>query len=147
MDHGSSIAKRVSTTKAPAKLKRVAKQTGNGNGSNGGLDQHELLNALHAMQAGAMGYLLKNTPQEEIIRAVDMVNQNQRCVSPEIARRLSEAVAREELTQRELEVLKLTTIPAPRSWRWRHRTVISRRNWHRPGRCHRQSARTHQPRC
>jgi DNA-binding NarL/FixJ family response regulator len=62
---------------------------------------------LHAMQAGAMGYLLKNTPQEEIIRAVDMVNQNQRCVSPEVAKRLSEAVAREELTQRELEVLKL----------------------------------------
>jgi DNA-binding NarL/FixJ family response regulator len=62
---------------------------------------------LHAMQAGAMGYLLKNTPQEEIIRAVDMVNQNQRCVSPEVAKRLTEAVAREELTQRELEVLKL----------------------------------------
>jgi len=62
---------------------------------------------LRAMQAGAMGYLLKNTPQEEIIRAVDMINQNKRCVSPEIARRLTEAVAREELTQRELEVLKL----------------------------------------
>jgi HAMP domain-containing protein/signal transduction histidine kinase/DNA-binding response OmpR family regulator len=52
MDQGSNIAKRVSTTKAPAKLKRVAKQTGNGNGSSGGLDQHELLNALHAMQVG-----------------------------------------------------------------------------------------------
>jgi DNA-binding NarL/FixJ family response regulator len=62
---------------------------------------------LRAMQAGAMGYLLKNTPQEEIIHAVDMVNHNQRCVSPEIAKRLTEAVAREELTQRELEVLNL----------------------------------------
>ena len=62
---------------------------------------------LRAMQAGAMGYLLKNTPQEEIIRAVDMVNQNQRCVSSEVAKRLTEAVAREELTQRELEVLNL----------------------------------------
>ncbi|HEX4038822.1 MAG TPA: response regulator transcription factor [Acidobacteriaceae bacterium] len=60
-----------------------------------------------AMQAGAMGYLLKNTPQEEIIRAVDMVSQNKRCVSPDIARRLTETIAREELTQRELEVLKL----------------------------------------
>ena len=38
---------------------------------------------------------------------MDMVNQNQRCISPEVAKRLSEAVAREELTQRELEVLKL----------------------------------------
>jgi HAMP domain-containing protein/signal transduction histidine kinase/DNA-binding response OmpR family regulator len=60
MDQGSSLAKRVSTAKAPAKLKRVGKRSGNGNGSNGtaaagangGLDQHELLNALHAMQAG-----------------------------------------------------------------------------------------------
>jgi len=60
-----------------------------------------------AMQAGAMGYLLKNTPQEEIIRAVEMVHQNQLCVPPDIARRLSETIGREELTQRELEVLKL----------------------------------------
>lgn len=60
-----------------------------------------------ALQAGAMGYLLKNTPQEEIIRAVEMVHQNMRCISPDIARRLTETIAREELTQRELEVLKL----------------------------------------
>jgi DNA-binding NarL/FixJ family response regulator len=62
---------------------------------------------LRAVQAGAMGYLLKNTPQEEIIRAVEMVHRNQRCISPEIARRLTETIAREELTQRELEVLNL----------------------------------------
>jgi DNA-binding NarL/FixJ family response regulator len=60
-----------------------------------------------ALQAGAMGYLLKNTPQEEIIRAVEMVHQNQSCIPANIARRLAEAIAREELTQRELEVLKL----------------------------------------
>lgn len=60
-----------------------------------------------AIQAGAMGYLLKNTPQDEIIQAVEAVYQNKRCVSADIARRLTEAIAREELTQRELEVLKL----------------------------------------
>jgi len=60
-----------------------------------------------AMRAGAMGYLLKNTPQEEIIRAVEMVHHNERCISPEIARRLTETIARDELTQRELEVLNL----------------------------------------
>lgn len=60
-----------------------------------------------AMQAGAMGYLLKNTPQEEIIRAINMVNNHERCFSAEIASRLTEAIAREELTQRELEVLNL----------------------------------------
>ncbi|MGA7340972.1 MAG: response regulator transcription factor [Terracidiphilus sp.] len=60
-----------------------------------------------ALQAGAMGYLLKNTPQEEIVQAVEMVHRNQRCVPPNIARRLMETIAREELTQRELEVLNL----------------------------------------
>ena len=60
-----------------------------------------------AIQAGAIGYLLKNTPQEEIIRAVEMVNENKLCVSPNIALRLTETIAREELTPRELEVLKL----------------------------------------
>jgi two-component system NarL family response regulator len=60
-----------------------------------------------ALQAGAMGYLLKNTPQEEIVQAVEMVHQNQRCVPPNIARRLMETIARKELSQRELEVLKL----------------------------------------
>src|ERR1700691_6175795 len=60
-----------------------------------------------ALQAGAMGYLLKSTPQEEIVQAVEMVHQNKRCIPPNIAKRLLETIAREELSQRELEVLKL----------------------------------------
>jgi DNA-binding NarL/FixJ family response regulator len=60
-----------------------------------------------ALQAGAMGYLLKNTPQEEIVQAVEMVHNNKRCVPPNIAKRLLETIGREELSQRELEVLKL----------------------------------------
>jgi DNA-binding NarL/FixJ family response regulator len=60
-----------------------------------------------ALKAGAMGYLLKNSPQEEIIHAVEMVHQNQPYIPPNIANRLTEAIAREELTHRELEVLKL----------------------------------------
>jgi DNA-binding NarL/FixJ family response regulator len=60
-----------------------------------------------ALQAGAMGYILKSTPQEEIVQAVEMVNANKRCIPPNIAKRLMDAIAREELSQRELEVLKL----------------------------------------
>jgi DNA-binding NarL/FixJ family response regulator len=60
---------------------------------------------LRALQAGAMGYLLKSTPQAEIVRAVEMVHENQRCVPPNIAKRLSETIGRVELSQRELEVL------------------------------------------
>jgi DNA-binding NarL/FixJ family response regulator len=62
---------------------------------------------IRALKAGAMGYLLKNTPQEEIIHAVEMVHRNQSCIPPNIAKRLSEAIAHEELSQRELEVLRL----------------------------------------
>lgn len=60
---------------------------------------------VRALQAGAMGYLLKSTPQEEIVRAVEMVHNNQRCIPPGIAKRLAEMVGREELSQREIEVL------------------------------------------
>ncbi len=60
---------------------------------------------LRALQAGAMGYLLKSTPQAGIVRAVEMVHENQRCVPPNIAKRLSETIGRVELSQRELEVL------------------------------------------
>jgi DNA-binding NarL/FixJ family response regulator len=60
-----------------------------------------------ALRAGAMGYLLKSTPQEEIVLAVEMVHQNKRCVPPNIAKRLLETIARDELSQRELEVLRL----------------------------------------
>ncbi len=62
---------------------------------------------VRAAQAGAMGYLLKNTPQEEIVNAVRTVNRNERYLPKDIAQRLFEAVGREELSPRELEVLML----------------------------------------
>jgi DNA-binding NarL/FixJ family response regulator len=62
---------------------------------------------LRAFQAGSTGYILKNTPQEEIVRAVEMVYENKRCVPPSIAQRLLDTIGREELSQRELEVLAL----------------------------------------
>ncbi|HEX5284594.1 MAG TPA: response regulator transcription factor [Bryocella sp.] len=62
---------------------------------------------VRATQAGAMGYLLKNTPQEEIVKAVRMVYRNERYVPKDIAQRLFEAIGREELSPRELEVLAL----------------------------------------
>jgi DNA-binding NarL/FixJ family response regulator len=62
---------------------------------------------VRAMQAGAMGYLLKNTPQEEIVNAVRTVFRNERYVPTDIAQRLFEAIGREGLSSRELEVLSL----------------------------------------
>lgn len=60
-----------------------------------------------AIQAGALGYLLKNSPQEEIVQAVELVHANKRCVPPHIAQRLMETIGREPLSRRELEVLEL----------------------------------------
>jgi two-component system NarL family response regulator len=60
-----------------------------------------------ALQAGALGYLLKSTPQEEIVEAVEMVYENKRCIPPRIAQRLFETFGREALSRRELEVLTL----------------------------------------
>jgi len=60
-----------------------------------------------AIQAGALGYLLKSTPQEEIVKAVEQVSRNQRCVPPHIAQRLFDVIGRKSLSQRELEVLAL----------------------------------------
>ena len=62
---------------------------------------------VRATQAGAMGYLLKNTPQEEIVNAVRVVHSDERYVPKDIAKRLFEAIGREELSPRELEVLVL----------------------------------------
>jgi DNA-binding NarL/FixJ family response regulator len=62
---------------------------------------------LRSLRAGAMGYLLKSAPQEEIAQAVEMVVRDERCIPPHIARKLSEAVSHEELSQREHEVLRL----------------------------------------
>jgi DNA-binding NarL/FixJ family response regulator len=63
-----------------------------------------------ALQAGAMGYLLKSTPQEEIVAAVEMIHANQRCIPPSIKERLPEMLGREVLSQRELEVLTLVAM-------------------------------------
>jgi DNA-binding NarL/FixJ family response regulator len=60
-----------------------------------------------ALRAGAMGYLLKITPQEEIVQAVEAVSQNKQHVPPKIAQRLLQTIQREELSQREFEVLSL----------------------------------------
>jgi DNA-binding NarL/FixJ family response regulator len=62
---------------------------------------------LRALQAGARGYLLKSTPQDEIVKAVEMVARNERCIPERIAKRLLDSIGREALSQRELEVLIL----------------------------------------
>ncbi len=65
---------------------------------------------LPAIKAGATGYLLKDTPREELFRAVAAADRGESVLSPAVAGRLMgnlRSPAREPLSQRELEVLTL----------------------------------------
>jgi len=60
-----------------------------------------------ALQAGAQGYLLKDMFREELLAAIRSVNAGQRSIPAAIATRLAERIAGNELTPREVEVLRL----------------------------------------
>jgi DNA-binding NarL/FixJ family response regulator len=60
-----------------------------------------------ALQAGALAYLLKDTRADELITAIRCVFKGKRYVPPAVATRLAERIPVEELTVRELEVLRL----------------------------------------
>ena len=59
-----------------------------------------------ALQAGARGYLLKNMPPSEILDVIRQVHGGKKRVPPEIAAQLAEHLSDEELTAREVEVLR-----------------------------------------
>ena len=60
-----------------------------------------------AIQAGAEGYLLKNTSQREMSDAIHAVCAGNRYIPRSIASRLAERMTRSDLTPRELEILKI----------------------------------------
>jgi len=60
-----------------------------------------------AVQAGALGYLLKGAPQSDMIEAIRTVYSGKRYLPHHIAARLAERMMRTNLTARELEVLQM----------------------------------------
>jgi two-component system NarL family response regulator len=60
-----------------------------------------------AVQAGAHGYLMKGTTQQEMLEAIRLVHTNKRYFPPQIAGRLAERMARSSLTPREYEILRM----------------------------------------
>jgi len=60
-----------------------------------------------ALCAGAMGYLLKDAPREELIEAIRTVRAGGRCIPAHIGARLAQRVGNPTLTDREREVLGL----------------------------------------
>ncbi len=63
----------------------------------------------NALDAGARGYILKDTTREEIIEAVRQVHAGQRFLPQAIAARLADRMIRPTLTPREVDVLRLVS--------------------------------------
>lgn len=67
---------------------------------------------LPAIEAGATGYLLKDAPRDELLRAVRSAAAGETVLSPTVASRLLDQVrqpSKETVSQRELEVLQLVS--------------------------------------
>ncbi|WP_313664076.1 response regulator transcription factor [Cellulosimicrobium cellulans] len=63
---------------------------------------------LRAVEAGATGYLLKDTPRDELVAGVRAAARGQTVLAPSVATRLVTSVrGADRLTDREIEVLRL----------------------------------------
>ncbi len=60
-----------------------------------------------AMRAGASAYLLKSMPNEQLLGAIRSVHTGRKHVPVEVAVRLAEHLGEEDLTSREVDVLRL----------------------------------------
>jgi DNA-binding NarL/FixJ family response regulator len=60
-----------------------------------------------ALRAGASGYILKSMPKAELLSIIRSVHAGRKHVPPEVAARVAEHIGDDDLTARELEVLRL----------------------------------------
>ena len=63
--------------------------------------------ALRAFKAGAVGYLVKNMLRKDLLDTIRVADSGRRRILPEIARELGEHIVDDELSDREIGVLKL----------------------------------------
>lgn len=67
---------------------------------------HSDEDVFRALRAGAMAYILKSAPLEQVMEAIRTVHAGGRSVPPHIAQQLMDRVARSPLSARELEILQ-----------------------------------------
>jgi DNA-binding NarL/FixJ family response regulator len=60
-----------------------------------------------ALRAGAAAYVLKSMPKDQLLGVIRSVHSGKRYVPPDVAARIAEHMGEEDLTARELEVLRL----------------------------------------
>jgi DNA-binding NarL/FixJ family response regulator len=60
-----------------------------------------------ALRAGASGYILKSMHMDELLSVIRSVHAGRRHIPPEVAARLAEHLGDDDLTARELDVLRL----------------------------------------
>ena len=65
------------------------------------------IQVVRALKAGARAYLLKAEVNEELLETIRCVHAGQRRIPPEVAAEVAEYTAREALSEREVEVLRL----------------------------------------
>jgi len=64
------------------------------------------IEAASALKAGAMGYLLKTMIRKQLLEAIRTVNSGRKYIPHEIATMVAESLDAEELSDREMEVLR-----------------------------------------
>lgn len=69
--------------------------------------------ALHAIKAGAVGYLLKSTLRKELVEAIRLLAAGKRHFPPEVASELAAHLDSDGLTPREIEVLQCVALGKP----------------------------------
>ena len=65
------------------------------------------IQVLRALKAGARGYILKAHVRRELLDTIRAVHAGQKRISPEVAAALAEHAAEDDLTLREIDVLRL----------------------------------------
>lgn len=64
-------------------------------------------NIYRALEAGAMAYILKDAPREDLLQTIRTVHSGRKHIPPDVAVRLADRINASDLSVREIEVLRL----------------------------------------
>jgi len=71
------------------------------------------IQALRALKAGAMGYLLKSSLRRDLLSTIRAVHSGLRVIPPDIATAMAMHVTNDDLSERELEILRYVAMGLP----------------------------------